>query len=107
MGSFRLSPKNSGGPVILQPSFIAIEGTKPIEKASLIGIVKSYLPYQDMAISEQTKRPRIIFEENSGLASIISAEYIYETTVIARKRLKSRLKASNLRKAKKKKNTES
>ena len=95
-------PGNSGGPVVLQPSAIAIEGTKAINKADLIGIVQSYVPYKDIAMSRQTGKPRIMFEENSGLASVISAEYINETAVIARKRLKSRISNAKRRKAKKK-----
>ena len=32
-------------------------------------MVKSYVPYQDVAISRQTGRPRVVFEENTGLCS--------------------------------------
>lgn len=72
-------PGNSGGPVVLRPELTSIEGTKPIQAASLIGIVHSYLPYQDIAVSNQTRRPRIIFEENSGLAAVHSVDQIEET----------------------------
>jgi S1-C subfamily serine protease len=71
-------PGNSGGPVILRPEMVAIQGTKAIEKAYLLGMVKSYLPYTDYAISPQTKRVRVSFEENSGLAEVIPAEFIQE-----------------------------
>ena len=71
-------PGNSGGPVVIHPELTAIEGTKTIDRASLIGIVSSYVPYNDIAISQQTKRPRIIFEENSGLASVVPIEYALE-----------------------------
>jgi len=63
-------PGNSGGPVVIRPEFTAIQGTKAIKKAALIGIVKQYVPYQDVAISQQTGNPRVIFEENSGLALV-------------------------------------
>lgn len=72
-------PGNSGGPVILKPEFLGIEGTKINSRAALIGIVKSYIPYQDIAISPQTNRPRIVFEENSGLAYVEPVDYIFET----------------------------
>ncbi len=72
-------PGNSGGPVILKTEATSIEGTKPINKAQLIGVVNSYIPYTDIAISAQTKRPRITFEENSGLANVIPVDYVRET----------------------------
>jgi S1-C subfamily serine protease len=71
-------PGNSGGPVIAGFYLASITGTKPRQTANLIGIVQSYLPYQDVAISQQTKRPRIVFEENSGLASVIPADFLRE-----------------------------
>ena len=64
-------PGNSGGPVVTRPEAIAIQGTKSQSKAWLIGVVSGYVPYEDVAISVQTNRPRVIFEENSGLAAII------------------------------------
>ena len=73
-------PGNSGGPVVLKPEFVSIEGAKPpIHQAYLLGIVKGYLPYTDVAFSMQTKHPRVTFEENSGLAEVIPADYIEET----------------------------
>lgn len=72
-------PGNSGGPVITRPEISSIEGTTAINKASLIGIVKSYLPYQDVAISQQTGNPRVIFEENSGLALVETIDSIKVT----------------------------
>jgi len=64
-------PGNSGGPVITKPEVVAITGTTPVSASYLIGVVQGYVPYQDIAISSQTNRPRIIFEENSGLTSVI------------------------------------
>lgn len=72
-------PGNSGGPVILKPEIIGIEGTKTNPKAGLIGVIKSYIPYQDIAISQQTGQPRIIFEDNSGLSLVEPTDYIFET----------------------------
>jgi S1-C subfamily serine protease len=71
-------PGNSGGPVITKPEFVSIQGTQSISTAYLIGIVRSYVAYQDIAISSQTKRPRIVFEENSGLASVIPIDFVVE-----------------------------
>lgn len=71
-------PGNSGGPAVSKPEALSITGTKSQSDAYLIGIIKSYLPYKDIAISEQTKRPRVIFEENSGLAAIQPIDFIQE-----------------------------
>src|SRR5205814_3445547 len=59
-------PGNSGGPVVTRPELASIQGTKAQNAAYLVGLVKAYIPYQDAAISLQTRRPRIVFEENSG-----------------------------------------
>lgn len=71
-------PGNSGGPVITRPELTSIQGTKNIQSAYLVGVVQGYLPYDDVAISTQTKRPRVIFEENSGLASVVPMDYVKE-----------------------------
>lgn len=82
-------PGNSGGPVVYKPEISSIQGTTPIRKAALIGIVKSYIPFQDVAISQQTKRPRVIFEENSGLANVETVDKILETIQIFETQQKS------------------
>ena len=84
-------PGNSGGPVVLQVESMAIEGTKNINRANLIGVVQSYLPYQDVAISTQTGMPRITFDENSGLAPVIPVDRINELMAASIKRLKNRV----------------
>lgn len=71
-------PGNSGGPVITRPEILSIEGTKSQNAAYLIGVVQGYIPYRDVAISSQTKRPRVIFEENSSLASVVPFDYVRE-----------------------------
>ncbi len=71
-------PGNSGGPVILKPELASIEGTKNQMSAGLIGLVKSYIPYRDVAVSQQTGRPRVIFEENSGLSVVEPVDHIIE-----------------------------
>jgi len=72
-------PGNSGGPVVLKPEALAIEGTAAQTMPYLIGIVQAYVPYEDVAVSLQTGRPRIIFEENAGLAAVIPVDFIEET----------------------------
>lgn len=72
-------PGNSGGPVVLKPELIAIDGTKAVNQAFLIGIVRSYVPYEDVAVSLQTGKPRVVFSENSGLAAVHPVDHIEET----------------------------
>ena len=71
-------PGNSGGPVVTKPEIVAIQGTKSVDSAYLIGIVTSYVPYRDVAVSSQTGQPRIVFEENSGLASVLPMDFVVE-----------------------------
>lgn len=71
-------PGNSGGPVVSKPEAMAITGTKSQSASYLIGIVKSYVPYNDVAFSLQTNRPRVIFEENSGLAAVHPIDFVQE-----------------------------
>jgi hypothetical protein len=71
-------PGNSGGPVVLKPEGITIEGTQAQPSAALIGMVTQYRFYSDVAISQQTKKPRIVFQENSGLADVVPIDYVDE-----------------------------
>ena len=75
-------PGNSGGPVFAKPVF-AQYGTKPSLNSSLIGMVSGYLPYTDTAYSHQTGRPKIVFEENSGLAEVVPIDAIQKTISVA------------------------
>ncbi len=72
-------PGNSGGPVVLKPEASALQGTKPISSAFLIGLVVASVNYVDTAVSQQTGRARITFEENSGLANIVPVDHINDT----------------------------
>ena len=72
-------PGNSGGAAIVVPESMAITGTMALGSAYLVGVVASYVPYQDVAISQQTNRARIVFEENSGLTNIFPVDTIDET----------------------------
>lgn len=71
-------PGNSGGPVILKPEIVFVPDTKAQNRSYLIGIVVGFVPYQEVAISAQTKRARIVFEENSGLAAVHPVDMIEE-----------------------------
>ena len=82
-------PGNSGGPVLLKPELTSISGTKRNNRCGLIGMVSAYLPYREFAISQQTGRPRMIFEENSGLGIVVPYNVIQETIQLAVDKLNS------------------
>lgn len=76
-------PGNSGSPVFLKPSPIRFDQ----DKISLggdklggkfVGIVGEYVPYREVAVSSQTGRPRVVFEENTGLSRVWSVSLIQE-----------------------------
>jgi len=73
-------PGNSGGPVFLKPSFYDFKtGTLgKISPPKFIGVLQAYVSYEDVAISTQTGRPRVVFQENSGLARMYSIKPIKE-----------------------------
>lgn len=73
-------PGNSGGPVVYTPTIKVSGGLKSpfINVEKLIGLVSSQISYTEAAISPQTKRPRITFEDNSGLTIVIPAQSIKE-----------------------------
>ena len=72
-------PGNSGGPVVARPDMRAIQGTGGCRAAYLMGLVRSYLPYEDLAVSQQTGMPRVIFQENSGLVVVHTMDVVDET----------------------------
>jgi S1-C subfamily serine protease len=71
-------PGNSGGPVVLRADLNSIAGTRIQDHAYLIGLVISYVPYNDAAFSPQTGQQRVLFQENSGLAEVVPVDYIEE-----------------------------
>ena len=76
-------PGNSGGPVVLKPEMTTVSQTRRITHSLLIGMVRAYIPSQEVAVSEQTGRPKVIFEENSGLAEVEPIDVIRETMEVA------------------------
>jgi hypothetical protein len=76
-------PGNSGSPVFLKPSPIRFD-EKGIWISSdelggkFIGIIGEYIPYEEVAISVQTGRPRVVFEENTGLSRVWSVDFVKE-----------------------------
>jgi hypothetical protein len=73
-------PGNSGGPVVYEPTIRIGKSFKTsiLQGDWLVGMVSSFITYRDVAVSLQTKRPRIIFEENAGLCRVVPAETILE-----------------------------
>lgn len=74
-------PGNSGSPIICCPENIGLQGTKMINKAALIGIIHSYIPYNEYLINSQTNHVAEIKTENSGLALAHPVEYIRDIVV--------------------------
>lgn len=73
-------PGNSGGPVIYEPSIQLGKGFKtPILQGDwLIGMVVSEISYIEPAVSAQTGRARVTFEDNTGLCNVIPANIILD-----------------------------
>ena len=63
---------------MIRPQIIGITGTKTISEAALLGVVSGYVPYRDVAVSQQTGEARVVFTENSGLASVVPIDYVQE-----------------------------
>lgn len=80
-------PGNSGSPIIAKPEIAALQGTKPLNRAVLIGIVNSYIPYREQLINQQTREVVEVRSENSGLALANPTEFIRETIEIEYRRV--------------------
>ncbi len=86
-GSFYIDgaafPGNSGSPVFVMPTAARLTDSGPQLGGDqlggkFIGVIGSYIHYQDVAVSTQTGRPRIIFEENTGLSLVWSVDKLNE-----------------------------
>lgn len=71
-------PGNSGSPIVTRPDLVSVGSTPALNKCILMGIIHSYIPYQENLINTQTKRIVEIRSENSGLANMHPVEYIRE-----------------------------
>jgi len=71
-------PGNSGGPVIYVPVMKFGGGLNSflLNEEKLVGVATQYISYVDVAISAQTGRNRITFEENSGLCNVVPVNAI-------------------------------
>ncbi len=69
-------PGNSGGPVLLQ-------GEQP-HPPRLVGLVSTYIPYSDVAVSQQSGAVRVVFMENSELAAAHPVDHVNETIMTVR-----------------------
>lgn len=81
-------PGNSGGPVVFRPSGQTLSGTNTPDRPYLIGLIESYVPWIDEAVSRQSGETRVTFEENSGLAWAIAVDCIDECIDVALSRAK-------------------
>lgn len=67
-------PWNSWSPVFMKP---VSSCTKEDENwGKFIWIISSYMPYQDIAVSKQTWKPRVTFEENTWISVVFTMKYI-------------------------------
>lgn len=71
-------PGNSGSPIVLRPDTATIIGTKSLNMSVLVGIINSYIPYQEKLVNSQTRQVVEIRSENSGIANAHPVEYIRE-----------------------------
>ena len=76
-------PGNSGSPVFLRPVPIRFGEKGPViggdeTGGKLIGVIGEYVPYREVAVSRQTGRPRVVFEENTGLSRVWSVGFIQQ-----------------------------
>ena len=69
-------PGNSGGPVIAKPTMYSYVETRVHPK--LIGMVSAYVPYREIARSEQTGETVAVLTENSGLAVVVPIDKVNE-----------------------------
>jgi len=76
-------PGNSGSPVIVTPSPISFDGRGisiggDKHGGKMIGIISSYLPYNETAVSMQTGRVMMVTQENTGLSEVWSINLLKE-----------------------------
>lgn len=75
-------PGSSGSPIINRLESNCLTGTKSYNRTQLVGIIASYIPYEDELISKQTGKVMQKTQENSGLAIVYDVDAIKETVEI-------------------------
>lgn len=71
-------PGNSGGPVVIQAEIQSVGGTKAVNQTRLIGVVSQGITYREVAVSQRTRQPRIVFEEQAGLVKVVPIDSVVE-----------------------------
>lgn len=71
-------PGNSGGPVVIEVDIISVGNTKHVEQTRLIGVVSEGVAYREIAVSQQTRAPRVVFEEQTGLVKAVPIDSVIE-----------------------------
>ncbi len=71
-----VSAGSSGGPVVLKPVHYSIWGTKAVNSAFLMGVVSSYIPYEEVTISRRARQPKTVLTENSGFAWVLPMDFV-------------------------------
>jgi len=72
-------PGNSGGPVVYAPEFHVDQKTlkSPVLQGQwIVGLVSNNIFFVDQAVSIRTLRPRVTFEDNSGLVNVVPGDAI-------------------------------
>lgn len=76
-------PGNSGGPVVLKPETTAVSNTKAVTHCLLAGVVSHQVRSEEVAVSEVTGEPRVVFLEDTGLGVVVPVELVRDTAVQA------------------------
>ena len=71
-------PGESGSPIIIRPDIVGVGHSKVFNQSVLIGLICSYIPYQEYLRSTQTQRIVEMREENSGIARVVPIEFVRE-----------------------------
>lgn len=76
-------PGNSGGPVVLRPESTAITNTKANTRCLLAGVISHQIQSKEVAVSDRTGDPRVVFLEDTGLAVVVPVEMVRDTAAQA------------------------
>ena len=61
---------NSGSPILIRPEILSIDGTRSLERSVLVGIIHSYIPYQETLVNTQINNIVEVRSENCALAYV-------------------------------------